>query len=161
MSHNVTETETERFDQQSAFLKLPSEIRPLIYPFALQNLAEEIRAAPLHAILDPGPQRPAMVGVLALFHTSSLLRSECSDTLRSLVQLERFQVRRAPKWDELAEMANAEAGNQGDIDGRMDAMRDVKYIVERVYWSVQGEEVEEEDDEDGAEVAWEDEEEEY
>ena len=46
--------------------------------------------------------------------------------MRSLVQLDRFQVRRAPKWDELADMANAGPGNQGDIDGRLDVMRDVR-----------------------------------
>jgi len=49
-------------------------------------------------------------------------------------------------------MANAGPGNQGDIDGRLDVMRDVKYIVERVYRSVQGEEVEEEECEGGAEA---------
>jgi len=137
-----TTTPPVRVAQHSPLLALPSEIRLLIYPLALQNTVDDIKetSSLRSSSSSSAPKRPAIQGAIALLHTSSLLRTESSEAFNSLVQLERFQVRRSLGWADLADMAKAGVGDAKwkEVVGRVDLMRDVKRIVEWVYGNVQG-----------------------
>lgn len=89
-------TTNSRITQHSPLLTLPPEIRLMIYPYALTHTVDEAKAQ------NFTPAYPVLRGALALLHTSSLLRTESSDALRSLAQLERFKIRRDPQWADLS-----------------------------------------------------------
>jgi len=137
---SINPTSTKHVNQESSLLNLPSEVRLLIYPYAVQHIVDDIRGKSLQdGRSAPEPQRPAIQGALALLHTSSLLRSESSAALSSLISLEKFQVRRALGRKQLLNMANASVSSpeSSDVAGRRDLMRDVRYIIERVDGAVQ------------------------
>lgn len=135
-------TKSSRIAQNSPLLALPAEIRLSIYAFALEHTVDEIKetSSPRFSSSSSSsePKRPTIQGALALLHTSSLLRSESSDAFNSLVQLERFHVRRNLGWKDLANMANARVGSSDskEIDERRDLMRGVRWLIERVCESV-------------------------
>ncbi|KAM0711933.1 hypothetical protein Q7P35_001303 [Cladosporium inversicolor] len=61
--------DSERIKQHSPFLNLPSELRLMIYAFALQNTVDEIKA---RAISPIDLKHPLLRGALALLSTLSL-----------------------------------------------------------------------------------------
>jgi hypothetical protein len=134
-------TKSSRIAQDSPLLSLPPEIRLSIYTFAFQDTVNEIRQTPSHAGSSLKSPRPAMQGSLALLHTSSLLRTESSDALNSLLRLENFQVRRMLAWEELIMMAKAGVDDDSEwreIDGMVGPMRDVHMFINWVHGHVQG-----------------------
>jgi hypothetical protein len=138
-------TDSERVNQQSPLLNLPAEIRLLIYAFALQHMVEDMKATTRQAVVfsvntNTKPKRAAMKGALALLHTSSLLRSESSDTLRPLARLERFHCRPHLSWNELGSVIDKTIyiSDWSDVLDRLPLMRNTQSTIERAYRTVHG-----------------------
>lgn len=135
----VNTVDSERIKQHSPFPNSPPEIRLMIYPYALEHTVNEAKAQKFT------PAYPVLRGALALLHTSSLLRTESSDALRSLARLERFKIRRDPQWADLSPRFKAAIGERewNELVDRGERMRCVREFLEWVYGNVQAAEEEE------------------
>ena len=80
----------DRPQQTSPFLKLPIELRIMIYDLALQDVLDDIAKARKDekpVSVDEPLQTLPFVGALAIPHTSHELRGESIDGMRSLTEL--------------------------------------------------------------------------
>lgn len=80
-----TATHATLIEQQSPLLRLPSEIRLMIYAFALENTIDAVRAVSFLKDMSTTPC-PPIHGALALLHTNSLIRSKSSDAMEFLAK---------------------------------------------------------------------------
>lgn len=83
-------TMLERPQQTSSFLKLPIELRTMIYDFALQDVLDDLartRKNQESTSTDESVRTLPYLGALAVLHTSHELRGESIDILRSLMKV--------------------------------------------------------------------------
>jgi hypothetical protein len=101
-----------RAQQNSPFMKLPTELRLRIYEFALDDIVDDIESDVAHRkqveeqMIIPWPspskaEHQIFVGVLSLLHTSRDLRRECLDAV--LAPAEAFKSTSADRHKALAE----------------------------------------------------------
>lgn len=84
-------------EQDSPFLRLPSELRLTIYDFALQDILDDMTAQDKASsrqgrTYKDHPKPLPFIGVLAILHTSRALRTEGADTMRLLAEAEYEQL---------------------------------------------------------------------
>lgn len=95
-------TTSDRPQQTFALLKLPVELRTMIYDLGLQDILDDI-AKPAKGkrmkTVDGSPPPLPFLGALAILHTCRELRDEGVDAIRSLAQT------RCKKLDEASQLA--------------------------------------------------------
>lgn len=122
--------------QQSPFMRLPSEIRLHIYTLVLQTTIKEIAALPNH-IFSATHSRPKSLptrGALALLHVNRTIRRESSDHMKDLARskIGRFWAHEKACWAEANRLDLVTTKLKAAI-GRLDILTDVTERIEIVY----------------------------
>jgi hypothetical protein len=76
-------TATKPVEQRSPFMALPPELRLIIYDFALQDTISAIESTSFRHIPPSKNARLPILGALALLFTSSEVRTESSNAMRT------------------------------------------------------------------------------
>jgi hypothetical protein len=148
MHNTVTVTANKPVEKRSPFLSIPRELRLTIYALALQDtISSMVTTSFGHTSPSkktrPRP-RPPIVGALALLSTSSEIRAESSDAMRSSCGVlarwvsaqNDFCITQATHavahgWD-LGDMAGLESLLDDDR-GRRGLMRSARLIIMKAY----------------------------
>lgn len=80
----------DRPQQTSLFLKLPIELRIMIYDLALQDILDDLAKPGKNQISSSVNDRKLplpLLGALAMFHTCHELRGEATDAMRSVAEV--------------------------------------------------------------------------